>query len=67
MLVLTRRTGQAIKVGSYLTIKVVCATNGKVRLGIEAPRFIPVLRDELIEKQVAKEIRQSALQEACHD
>lgn len=59
MLVLTRRTGQAIKVGSYLTITVVATSSGKVRLGIEAPRFIPVVRDELIEKEVAKEIRQS--------
>ena len=59
MLVLTRRTGQAIKVGNYLTITVVNTTNGKVRLGIEAPRCIRVLRDELIGKRVAKEIRHS--------
>ncbi len=59
MLVLTRRTGQAIKVGHYLTITVVSTTSGKVRIGIEAPRYIPVVRDELISQQVAKEIRQT--------
>lgn len=59
MLVLTRRSGQAIKVGNYLTVTVVAATHGKVKLGIEAPRSIPVLRDELIAKLVAKEITQS--------
>jgi carbon storage regulator len=57
MLVLTRRKGEAIKVGHYLTIVVVSTASGKVKLGIEAPRFIPVLRTEIIEKQVAKETR----------
>jgi len=57
MLVLSRRTGQAIKVGHYLTIVVVSSARGKVKLGIEAPWNIPVLRDEVIERQTAREIQ----------
>jgi carbon storage regulator len=59
MLVLTRRKGESIKVGHYLTIVVVSTAKGKVRLGIEAPRSIPVLRTEIIERQVVKEIQES--------
>jgi carbon storage regulator len=56
MLVLTRREGEAIRVGN-LTIVVVSTANGKVKLGIEAPRSIPVLRTEIVDRQVAKETR----------
>ncbi len=58
MLVLSRRKGQSIQVGHYLTITVVSSANGKVKLGIEAPRSIPVLRNEVIERQMAKETKQ---------
>ena len=61
MLVLSRRTGQAIKVGHYLTIVVVSSASGKVKLGIEAPRNIPVLRSEVIERQTAKEIKKQIM------
>ena len=55
MLVLTRRPGQAIKVGNS-TIVVVSTSNSKVKLGIEAPLDITVLRDELLQTQVENEI-----------
>jgi len=59
MLVLTRRTGQAIKVGHNLTITIVSTSNCKVKLGIEGPRDIPVIRDELLQKCVDTEIEKT--------
>jgi carbon storage regulator len=47
MLVLTRKLGERIHIGSAITITVVEIRGNKVRLGIQAPERIPVLRAEL--------------------
>jgi carbon storage regulator CsrA len=49
MLVLTRKTGEAIDIGG-VTVRVlhVCHTAKRVRLGITGPREITVLREELL-------------------
>ncbi|MBY0589345.1 carbon storage regulator [bacterium] len=47
MLVLTRRAGQAVYLGSNIKVTMVKVRGGEVRLAIEAPRSVPVLRDEL--------------------
>lgn len=49
MLVLTRKHGEAIKIGNEIIIKVIQTGKGTVKLGIEAPAHIRVLRAELIE------------------
>jgi carbon storage regulator len=49
MLVLTRKVGEKIHVGSGITISVVAVRGPGVRLGIDAPKDVPVLRAELIE------------------
>jgi carbon storage regulator len=49
MLVLTRKIGEKIHVGTGITICVVAVSGPKVRLGIEAPKDIHVVRSELIE------------------
>lgn len=48
MLVLTRREQQEIRIGENITIKVLRTRTGDVRLGIECPREIPVVRSELL-------------------
>jgi carbon storage regulator len=48
MLVLTRKLGEKICIGDGICITVVDVDRGKVRLGIEAPRDIPVFRQELL-------------------
>lgn len=48
MLVLTRKEGDCIKIGKDIWITIVEVERGKVRVGIEAPREIPVFRTELI-------------------
>lgn len=48
MLVLSRKASQQITIGSSVTITVVAVQGGKVRLGVDAPRDVPVLRSELM-------------------
>ncbi len=50
MLVLTRKAGQTINIGDDIRIKIVEIGNGFVKLGIEAPREMPIYREELYEK-----------------
>ncbi len=47
MLVLSRREGERVKLGDSIVVTVVRVTGEKVRLGIEAPSGILVLRGEL--------------------
>ena len=47
MLVLSRKETQRIKLGDSIVVTVVRVSGDKVRLGIEAPSDLLVLRDEL--------------------
>ena len=47
MLILTRRPHEAVMIGSEVTVTILEVDGNRVRLGIAAPRDIPVLRDEL--------------------
>lgn len=47
MLVLSRRENECIKVGDSIVVTVVRVSGDKVRLGIEAPANVVVLRGEL--------------------
>ncbi|OAI48067.1 transcriptional regulator [Planctomycetaceae bacterium SCGC AG-212-F19] len=48
MLVLSRKLGEKIVIGENICITVIDIDRGKIRLGIEAPRNIPVYRQELL-------------------
>lgn len=50
MLVLSRKIGEVITVGSSVKITVLSFDRGVVRLGIEAPKTIPVHRKEVYDK-----------------
>jgi carbon storage regulator len=47
MLILTRRTGEALKIGDEVTVKILGIKSVQVRIGIDAPRTIPVHREEI--------------------
>ena len=47
MLVLTRRSDEALRVGDNVKITVVEIKGNQVRLGIEAPAEVPVYREEI--------------------
>ena len=47
MLVLSRKVGERILIGDQIAVTVVRVTGGGVRIGIEAPAEMPVIREEL--------------------
>lgn len=47
MLVLTRKTNQSIMIGDEVEVSVLAVTGDKVRIGITAPRDVPVFRKEV--------------------
>ena len=52
MLVLTRKCSQSIVIGEDIEVSVLAITGDKVRIGIEAPRAVRVLRREIyVDKQ----------------
>jgi carbon storage regulator len=55
MLVLTRKSNQSIMIGDEIEISVLAIMGEKVRIGIEAPRSVPVFR-----REVYVEIREDA-------
>jgi len=59
MLILTRRSGEAIDIGGEIQVRVLEVSGDHVRLGIEAPRHVRVLRGELRE-EVERENRLAA-------
>lgn len=54
MLVLTRRSEEAVRVGEDIKITVVEIKGNQVRLGIEAPTAVPIYREEIYEKVKAE-------------
>jgi carbon storage regulator len=52
MLVLARRRNEGIVIGDGITVTVVELRGNQVRLGIEAPKQVRVLREELAEAEV---------------
>jgi carbon storage regulator len=47
MLVLTRKTNQSIMIGDDIEVSVLAVSGDKVRIGIAAPRDVPVFRREV--------------------
>ncbi len=47
MLVLTRKANQSIMIGDQIEVSVLSVLGEKVRLGIQAPRDVPVFRKEV--------------------
>ena len=58
MLVLTRKSNQSIMIGDDIEVSVLAIMGEKVRIGIQAPRDVPVFR-----KEVYLEIQQEHLAE----
>lgn len=50
MLVLTRRPGEALRIGDDIAIRILEVGRGQVRVAIDAPREIPVHREEVWEQ-----------------
>jgi carbon storage regulator len=59
MLVLTRRTGQTLRIGDAIEVQVVRVEGDRVVLGIVAPRAVAVVRGELRDA-VSSEVQHAA-------
>jgi carbon storage regulator len=51
MLILTRRLNEAIMIGPDVVVRVMAVNGQQVRIGIEAPKEIHVLREELYTRE----------------
>ena len=60
MLVLSRKVGERILVGNDITITVVRMAQGVVRIGVEAPSDMPIVREEIKEQMATSKGGQSA-------
>jgi carbon storage regulator len=54
MLVLSRKVGEQIRIGSEIVVTVVSVKGNRVTLGIEAPKHIRVDREELWSKRTGE-------------
>jgi carbon storage regulator len=50
MLVLTRRVGESLVIGSDITVTVISIDANQVRIGIAAPKEVPVHREEVFKR-----------------
>jgi carbon storage regulator len=55
MLVLSRRRQERIRIGDDITITVVRISQNSVRIGIDAPQALKIVREELLEPEVERE------------
>lgn len=65
MLVLSRRKGEAIQISDNIVITITEIKGGRVRLSVDAPRSVPVLRSEVLDRPRSRTIPDAALVSTC--
>lgn len=50
MLILSRKIGEALKIGDNIEIRILDINGGQIRIGIDAPKHINVVRSELLDR-----------------
>lgn len=60
MLVVTRKSGESILIGDNIEVSISKIEDGSVKIAIEAPKDIRILRKEIY-KQVERENREAAV------
>lgn len=59
MLILTRKLNEEISIDGEITIKIISISDNQVKLGIEAPRDVQIVRKEILDR--VKENTQDAM------
>jgi carbon storage regulator len=67
MLVLTRKANQSIMIGDDIEVSVLSVVGEKVRLGIQAPRDVPVFRKEVFIEIQAQNVEAAGSSKAALD
>lgn len=67
MLVLTRKANESITIGNHITVTVLGIRGGQVRIGIDAPRTMPVNRTEIVEVIAQENLEASRLSISLDD
>ncbi len=70
MLVLTRKSNQSIMIGDDIEVSVLSIMGEKVRIGIQAPRDIPVFRKEVyleIQEERGREVAVAGMRAEVDD
>jgi carbon storage regulator len=63
VLVVSRKVGERILIGDQISVTVIKVGSGGVRIGIQAPREMPVVREELAEQ--VRHAEQLKIDEQC--
>jgi carbon storage regulator len=61
MLILARKIGESIKIGDNISIEIISVAGNTVKIGIEAPKEVGILRKELYDMIKAENISASAI------
>jgi carbon storage regulator len=62
MLILSRKKGEEIKIGSDITLTILSVSENQIKVGIDAPKNVEILRGELYNK--VKELTIAASQKS---
>jgi carbon storage regulator len=66
MLMLSRKLGESIVINDDILITVVEVGRGRVQIGVKAPSYVPVYREEIVRRMVTNgEIEPLVFQEAA--
>lgn len=62
MLILTRKVGEAIRIGDDIQVIITAVDQNKVKVGIHSPRHVPIFREELYQRILEENRRAASLQ-----
>ena len=54
MLLLSRKVGESIVVNDDILITIVEVNRGRVQIGVRAPSYVPIYREEIVRRMVDK-------------